>query len=96
LRETHKVVRESTGVSERELTAWMIRNGWAQRLGNRLAPASYGERTGYVTSRLVEWSDATGTQHTRPELRVTTKGVARLARAFSPDDAPLTTTRGVA
>lgn len=87
VREAHKVLRSSTGVTERELVAFLIERGWAQRLGKRLQPASYGETHGYVTSRMSEWTDLDGTTHTKPEFRITPKGVARLTVLLNPEAA---------
>ncbi len=84
-REATKILRDSTGVTERELAATLRRLGWAQRLDGRLAPASYGEGRGYVTSRLSEWSGADGATHARPEFRITPKGLARLAEILRPE-----------
>lgn len=84
-REAAKILRRSTGVTERELASTIIRRGWAQRLGKRLAPAHYGEEHGYVTSRLSEWTDIDGVTHAKPEFRVTPKGLARLAEILAPE-----------
>ncbi len=80
LREAHKVLRDATGITERELVARVIGLGWVQRLGRRLAPASYGEERGYVVARLSEWRDLAGVNHSKPELRFTPKGIARLTK----------------
>lgn len=84
-REAAKILRRSTGVTERELSSTLIRRGWAQRLGKRLAPAHYGEEHGYVTSRLSEWTDIDGVTHSKPEFRITPKGLARLAEILAPE-----------
>ena len=88
IRESVKLLRESTGVTERELVALMVRRGWIQRLGKRLGPAYEGERRGYVTSRITEWTDTlTGTAHQKPELRITGKGIARLTELLTSEAA---------
>lgn len=82
-REAVKILRSTTGVTERELAATLIRIGWAQRLNKRLAPAHRGEERGYVTARICEWVDIDGQRHTKPEFRITSKGVAKLAEIFA-------------
>lgn len=76
-REAAKLIRAATGANEREVCSLLIARGWIQRLGRRLAPAHYGEKQKYVTTRDREWVDRDGEARVKPELRVTQKGVAR-------------------
>lgn len=87
VREAHKIVRDATGVTEREMISAMIQRGWAQRLGRRLAPAYAGEQRGFVTSRMVDYTAPDGSVHARPEMRLTARGVARLTQVLRLRDA---------
>jgi anti-repressor protein len=76
-REAAKLIRAATGANENEVRGLMLARRWVQRLGGALAPASYGETHGYVTTRDREYVGNDGARHVRPELRVTQRGVAR-------------------
>lgn len=64
----------------------MQRWGWIQRLGGRLAPASYGQTQGYVTSRDREIPTSDGGVRVVPELRITQLGVARAIARLNAGD----------
>lgn len=76
-REAAKLIHAGTGAKEPEVRSFMVRAGWIQRLGGRLAPASYGQAMGYVTTRNREVSTADGGRMVVTELRITQRGVAR-------------------
>lgn len=81
-REAAKLIRAATGASEHETRGLMIAKGWIQRLDKRLAPAHYGETTGYVTTRECAYTAPDGSERIRPELRITPKGVGRAIALF--------------
>ena len=76
-REACKLIRAATGATEPEVRALMIFRRWIQRLGGRLAPASYGQEQGYVTVRDREVTTTDGGVKVVPELRITQRGVVR-------------------
>lgn len=79
-RESAKLIFAGTGAKEPEVKEFMLRAKWIQRLGGRLAPASYGQQKGYVTTRDKELKHLTnfeGKPVVIPELRITQRGVAR-------------------
>lgn len=79
-RQACKLIFAGTGAKEHEVREFLLRARWIQRLGGRLAPASYGQQNGYVTSRDRELPGVTnidGGPMVVPELRVTQRGVAR-------------------
>jgi len=79
-REACKLIHAGTGANETEVRDFMLRVRWIQRLGGRLAPASYGQEKAYVTSRDRELPNVTninGNPMVVPQLRITQRGVAR-------------------
>src|SRR5690606_10297159 len=79
-REACKLIYAGTGAKEHEVREFLLRARWIQRLGGRLAPASYGQQNGYVTSREKELPHITnidGRPMVVPEMRITQRGVAR-------------------
>lgn len=79
-REACKLIHAGTAAKETEVREFMVRARWIQRLGGRLAPASYGQQNGYVTMREKELPHVTnidGRSMVVPELRITQRGVAR-------------------
>lgn len=76
-REACKLIKAATGANEAEVRAFMIFRRWIQRLGGRLAPASYGQDHGYVTVRDREVTTVDGGSMVVPELRITQRGVVR-------------------
>jgi anti-repressor protein len=82
-----KVLHRTTAVTEREVRTLMVQRGWIQRLDGVLMPASYGEQRGYVTTRVTEYTGQDGEKRSRSELRVTNKGVARLQKLLTKQDA---------
>jgi len=92
-REAAKIVKAATGATEPELKMLMISKRWIQRLGGRLAPASYGEECKYVTVRerevmvrRQEGGDEREESRVFPELRVTQRGVAHAIKLLSKED----------
>lgn len=86
-REACKLIRAGCGAKETEVRAFMVFARWIQRLGGRLAPASYGQDQGYVTSRDREIVAPDGSQMVVPELRITQRGVARAIVRLKKGDA---------
>lgn len=76
-REAAKLIHAGTGAREPEVRDLMLRRGWIQRLGGRLAPAHYGQTRGYVTVRDREVLTCSQEKLVVPELRVTQRGVTR-------------------
>ena len=76
-REACKLIFAGTAAKENEVRDFMSRAHWIQRLGGKLAPASYGQQNGYVTSRDTEVTTKDGGTIVVPELRITQRGVAR-------------------
>jgi len=85
-REACKLIYAGTLAKEPEVRAAMQRWGWIQRLGGRLAPASYGQTQGYVTSRDREIPTSDGGVRVVPELRITQLGVARAIARLNAGD----------
>lgn len=85
-REACKLIYAGTLAKEPEVRNAMQRWGWIQRLGGRLAPASYGQSQGYVTTRDREIPTADGGLRVVPELRVTQRGVARAIERLNAGD----------
>jgi len=81
--EACKVLRAKTGANQNEVRAEMFRRAWVRRLGRRMQPAAYGLERGYVRSRLREWRGEDGATRAEPELRITPKGLAKLAEIFA-------------
>lgn len=87
-REACKLIHAGTAAKEPEVRDFMIRGRWIQRLGGRLAPASYGQAMGYVTSRNREVTTGDGGSMVVPELRVTQRGLARAIERLTAEEAP--------
>jgi prophage antirepressor-like protein len=78
-RECVKILHRRIAISEEDFSAYLIHKRYAQRLGNsqRLAPATYGETQGYVTSRPKRFQHRISLQWmVRPEFRITARGLA--------------------
>lgn len=86
-REACKLIHAGTGAKEPEVRAFMIFHRWIQRLGGRLAPASYGQSRGYTTSRDLEVVRGDGSLMVVPHLRITQRGVARAIERISAGEA---------
>ena len=84
-REAAKLIREATGAKEPEVRSMMLRRGWIQRLGGRMAPAHVGQARGYTTSIEREYYDADSRLRVKPELRITQKGLARSIKILIED-----------
>lgn len=82
-REACKLIRAGTGAKENEFRAFLFKARWVQRLGGRLAPASYGQDQDYVTSREKELTLADGGTIVIPELRITQRGVAQAVKRLN-------------
>lgn len=91
-REAAKLIFVGTGAKEPEVKGFMLRAKWIQRLGGRLATASYGQQKGYVTTRDKELKHLTsfaGKPVVIPELRITQKGVARAIERLNAESSAL-------
>lgn len=80
--EACKVIHRQTGSNQNQVRSAMFERGWIRRLDGKLAPAHYGMAHGYVTSRVREWRGENGETRSKPELRITGKGVDRLIEAL--------------
>lgn len=82
-REACKLIFAGTGAKEHEVRTFMVKARWIQRLGGRLAPASYGQGHDYVSSRDKEVMLKEGGTLVVPELRITQRGVAQAVKRLN-------------